>query len=63
MLNYYFFLLLGISIFGINQVTAQTGITTITGKIVEDSNGGPIEFATVLVGNSADQNPLWEQLR
>ena len=58
MRNSYFFLLLVISVFGINLVTAQAGITTITGKIVEDNNGGPIEFATVLVGNSADQKPI-----
>jgi hypothetical protein len=58
MRNSYFFLLLVISVFGINLVTAQAGITTITGKIVEDNNGGPIEFATVLVGNPADQKPI-----
>ncbi|WP_437371307.1 TonB-dependent receptor domain-containing protein [Maribacter litoralis] len=32
--------------------------TTITGKIVETNNGGPIEFATVLVGDPTNQKPI-----
>ncbi|HDZ06847.1 hypothetical protein LCGC14_0050330 [marine sediment metagenome] len=49
--------LLFISILTINSVIAQS-TTTITGKIVEANDGGPIEFATVLVGNPTDQKPI-----
>ena len=35
----------------------QNGNTTITGKVTE-SGGQPIEFATVLVGNPATQEPI-----
>tara|TARA_R110002051_G_scaffold186206_3_gene255556 strand:+ start:18100 stop:20478 length:2379 start_codon:yes stop_codon:yes gene_type:complete len=50
-------LLFLIIVLGINTVSAQN-TTTITGKIVETNNGGPIEFATVLVGNPIDQKPI-----
>ncbi|MDT7828449.1 TonB-dependent receptor [Pricia sp. S334] len=46
-----FFLFNGIIIF------AQNGSVTITGKIIE-SGGSPIEFATVLVGDPATQEPI-----
>ncbi|MDO1513404.1 TonB-dependent receptor [Maribacter confluentis] len=37
---------------------AQEVTTTITGKVIEENGGGPIEFATVLVGNPKDQKPI-----
>lgn len=53
-----YLLLIVISFFGINQTYAQIETITITGKIVEENIGGPIEFATVLVGNPTDQKPI-----
>ncbi|APQ19319.1 outer membrane beta-barrel family protein [Maribacter hydrothermalis] len=50
-------LLFLIVVLGINTISAQN-TTTITGKIVETTNGEPIEFATVLVGNPIDQKPI-----
>ena len=49
--------LLFVSFIGVNTLIAQN-TTTITGKIVETNDGGPIEFATVLVANPTDQKPI-----
>lgn len=53
----FYILLIGMLVFGIHQASAQNGTTTITGG-VNDGSGVPIEFATVLVGNPADQKPI-----
>ncbi|SNR28238.1 Outer membrane receptor for ferrienterochelin and colicins [Maribacter sedimenticola] len=45
-------------IFGSPLTFAQEVTTTITGKVIEENGGGPIEFATVLVGNPTDQKPI-----
>ena len=50
-------LFLMFSFAGVNKAWAQN-TTTITGKIVESNDKGPIEFATVLVGNPQDQKPI-----
>lgn len=53
----FYILLIGILILVTNQLSAQNGSTTITGK-VNDGSGVPIEFATVLVGNPVNQKPI-----
>ena len=50
-------MLFGTLLFKMDVLTAQNGTTSITGK-VSDPNGTPIEFATVLLGNPADQKPI-----
>ncbi|VXB69549.1 TonB-dependent receptor domain-containing protein [Maribacter litoralis] len=50
-------ILLIVSLFVSTTLFAQN-TTTITGKIVETNNGGPIEFATVLVGDPTNQKPI-----
>lgn len=53
----FYVLLLGALFFKMDVLSAQHTTTTITGKVVEEG-GLPIEFATVLVGNPADQKPI-----
>ena len=53
-----YIVLIGILVFGIHRTSAQNGNTIITGKVIEETSGTPIEFATVLVGNPADQQPI-----
>lgn len=45
-------------LFGLQQVSAQRGSITITGKVVDRANGTPIEFATVLVGDPTTEKPI-----
>ncbi|MEP2060127.1 MAG: TonB-dependent receptor [Maribacter litoralis] len=42
----------------VTTTTFAQNTTTITGKIAEVNNGGPIEFATVLVGDPTNQKPI-----
>uniref|UniRef100_UPI0035940016 TonB-dependent receptor n=1 Tax=Pricia sp. TaxID=2268138 RepID=UPI0035940016 len=53
----FYLMLFGTLFFNMDVLSAQNGTTSITGK-VGDPNGTPIEFATVLVGNPADQKPI-----
>lgn len=39
-------------------LSAQNGPINITGKIVEETTGSPIEFATVLIGHPTDRTPI-----
>lgn len=50
-------LLFALLLFKMDVLSAQLATTTITGKVIEEG-GVPIEFATVLVGNPADQKPI-----
>lgn len=45
-------------LFGMQQVSAQNGNIIITGKVVDQANGTPIEFATVLVGDPISDKPI-----
>ncbi len=53
----FYVLLLGALVFKMDVLSAQLATTIITGKVIEEG-GVPIEFATVLVGNPADQKPI-----
>lgn len=51
-------LLFGVLILEMDTISAQNGTMTITGKVIEGAGGGPIEFATVLVGEPASKKPI-----
>jgi len=57
MKNILFLMLFGTLFLRMDVLAAQDETTTITGT-VSDSNGTPVEFATVLVGNPADKKPI-----
>ncbi len=44
-----------------NAIYVENRTVTITGKVIEETRGDPIEFSTVLLGNSSDQNPIAEK--
>ncbi len=50
-------LLFAFFFFKMDVLSAQNRTVTITGAVIEEG-GVPIEFATVLVGNTADQKPI-----
>ena len=52
------FFLVGFLFFNAGWVLAQSGITTITGKVVEENGELPIGFATVLVADSETEKPI-----
>ncbi len=52
------FFLIGFLFFNAGWVLAQSGITTITGKVVEENGELPIGFATVLVADSETEKPI-----
>ncbi len=54
----YFMGLVILFIFGIHTMCAQNSTTTISGKVIEEVGGKPIEFATVLIANPTDQKPI-----
>ncbi|WP_411029698.1 TonB-dependent receptor domain-containing protein [Spongiimicrobium sp. 3-5] len=58
MRKFCFIWFVGMFIFGIHKASAQNGTITISGKVIEETGGNPIEFATVLVGNPTDQKPI-----
>lgn len=49
--------ILTVLFFGVQLVYSQVDIITITGK-VQDNNGAPIAFATVLIGDPETQKPI-----
>ncbi len=53
----YSILLFTLVFFKVDVLFAQNGPVTIIGKVIEQG-GVPIEFATVLVGNSVNQKPI-----
>lgn len=57
MYNRFHWLFVAVLFFLVQLMSAQTGITTITGKL-QDASGAPIEFATVLVGDPVTQKPI-----
>ena len=54
----FYVLLLGSLFLKFDFISAQLATTTITGKVIEETSGNPIEFATVLVGDPTTQKPI-----
>ncbi|MDG2396639.1 MAG: outer membrane beta-barrel family protein [Flavobacteriaceae bacterium] len=53
-----YLLLFAFLVLKVGTVASQTGTTTITGKVIEESGELPIEFATVLVADTETQKPI-----